>query len=407
MGGTRAGADAAGGARAGADAAGVRASAPPVSTHTATLVGRDGRRYPLAEPRWRGEDGSPLMISPLPGIGAADIEVGVRSQWRYAAALPLELDPVTRGEGLTPLLPLFIDDIELAVKPEWFNPTASFKDRGTAVMIALLVRQGVSEILEDSSGNAGASVAAYAAAAGIDAKILAPESTSPAKRLQCRLHGAEIELVPGPRQATADEAIRQSAERFYASHNWHPFFLQGVKLLAYEIWEQLHFTAPDAILVPAGAGSLVLGCYLGFGELVRAGSIDRIPRLLVVQPQNCSPLYEAFAQGAPAVRAKAWKPTIAEGTAITQPVRDSEVLAAVRASDGMIVAVLEEAIAPAVRRLAARGLYAEPTSALVIAALDQLRARGAISPGERVVAVLTGSGLKAAQAMSHVLEGPS
>jgi threonine synthase len=302
-----------------------------------SLIGRDGRRYALDEPRWRGEDGSPLLVEPLPGLTRAEIEPDVRSHWRYAKALPLALSPVSLGEGWTPLLPTRIAGVDLLVKPEWFNPTGSFKDRGTSVMVSLLAHQRVPAILEDSSGNGGASVAAYAAAAGIEAKILAPESTSEAKLLQSRMHGAELELVPGPRQATADEAVRQSGERFYASHNWHPFFLHGTKLIAYELWEQLGFSAPDAVLMPTGAGSLALGCSIGFNELLRAGQI---------------------------------------------------------------VAVPEPAIARAVRTLAALGLYAEPTSALVVAALDRLP----IVPGETVVAVLTGSGLKAATTMSRILD---
>jgi len=370
----------------------------------AALIGRDGRRYPLTEPRWRGEDGSPLLVSPLPGITRADIDHAARSHWRYARALPLALAPVTLGEGCTPLLEQRIGGVKLLVKPEWFNPTGSFKDRGTSVMVSLLAHQRVPAILEDSSGNGGASVAAYAAAAGIAAKILAPESTSGAKLLQSRMHGAELELVPGPRQATADEAVRQSGERFYASHNWHPFFLQGTKLFAYEVWEQLGFTAPDAVLMPTGAGSLALGCSIGFNELLRAGEIDRLPRLLVVQPEHCSPLARAFAGGQDAVVPADWQPTLAEGTSIARPVRDREVLAAVRESGGTIVAVAEEAIAPAVRTLAAHGLYAEPTSAIVVAALPELVARGEIAEGDTVVAALTGSGLKAATAMAGILD---
>ena len=370
----------------------------------AALIGRDGRRYPLAEPRWRGEDGSPLLVSPLPGITRTDIDHAVRSHWRYARALPLALAPVTLGEGCTPLLEQRIAGVDLLTKPEWFNPTGSFKDRGTSVMISLLAHQRVPAILEDSSGNGGASVAAYAAAAGIAAKILAPESTSEAKLLQSRMHGAELELVPGPRQATADEAVRQSGERFYASHNWHPFFLQGTKLFAYEVWEQLGFTAPDAVLMPTGAGSLALGCSIGFNELLRAGEIDRLPRLLVAQPEHCSPLARAFAARQDAVAPADWRPTLAEGTSIARPVRDREVLAAVRESGGTIVAVAEEAIAPGVRALAAHGLYAEPTSALVVAALPELVVRGEIAEGHTVVAALTGSGLKAATAMAGILD---
>ena len=266
------------------------------------LVDRTGRRYPLDEPRWRGDDGSPLLVEPLPGITRADVDRTVRSQWRYAAALPRPIGrPVSLGEGLTPLLPLDVDGVPLSVKPEWFNPTASFKDRGTTVMMSVLAEQGVTEMLEDSSGNGGSSVAAYAAAAGIRATILAPESTSPAKIQQSRVHGATVELVPGSRQATAEEAVRRSASTCYASHNWHPFFLQGTKLLAYEIWEDLGFRGPDAVVLPAGAGSLVLGFHLGFGELLRSGAISRRPRLLVAQPAHCSPLVAAFAAGATAV----------------------------------------------------------------------------------------------------------
>ncbi|WP_345380730.1 pyridoxal-phosphate dependent enzyme [Pseudonocardia yuanmonensis] len=373
----------------------------------AMLLDRSGRRYPLDEPRWRGDDGSPLMVEPSPGLTRERVDPAVRSQWRYATALPLPLEPVSLGEGTTPLVPYRVDDLDLDLKLEWFNPTASFKDRGSSVMVSLLRAQGVRAILEDSSGNGGSSVAAYAAAAGIVATILAPESTSPAKIQQSRAHGAVVDLVPGSRQATADEAVRRSAEVFYASHNWHPFFLQGTKLLAYELWEDLGFAAPDAVVLPCGAGSLVLGCHLGFSELLAAGAIDRLPRLLVAQPQHCSPLVAAFAAGLEAVAPAEWSRTIAEGTAIVRPVRDREVLAAIRASGGAVVAVPEEEIGPATLALARRGLYAEPTSAQVIPAVRAFRARGALHPGERVVAVLTGSALKAADAVRELLQAGS
>jgi threonine synthase len=367
------------------------------------LVGRDGARYPLDEPgRWRGDDGSPLSVTPLPGITRADIDTGVRSQWRYAAALPLPVAPVTLGEGCTPLLETRAG-VELLLKPEWFNPTASFKDRGVSVMVSWLRHLGIDAILEDSSGNGGASVAAYGAAAGMAVTILAPESTSPAKLLQSRMHGASVELVPGARQATADAAVERSALVAYASHSWHPMFLQGVKLLAYEIWEDLGFQAPDVVLVPAGGGSLVLGCRLGFAELKRSGAIDRMPRLLAVQPENVGPLAAAFAADADEVEPREWLPTIAEGTAIARPVRDREVLAAVRASGGAIVSVSEQTIADAVLDLASIGLFVEPSSAQVAAALPLLIERGHIRPGDRVVAVLTASGLKSPDAMAALL----
>jgi threonine synthase len=367
------------------------------------LYDRSGARYDINEARWRGDDGTPLMVSALAGITRDDVDSTERSQWRYRAALPLTLERyVSLGEGCTPLLPTELDNIPVLIKPEWFNPTASFKDRGTTVMVSVVASQGITEILEDSSGNGGSSVAAYAAAAGISARILAPESTSAAKILQSRIHGAQIELVPGNRTATSDEAVRQAAGRFYASHNWHPYFLQGTKLLAYEIWEDLGFTAPDNVVVPAGAGSLVLGCFIGFTELVASGAISRIPRILVAQPENCSPLARAFAAGTTTTSDGDWAPTLAEGASITRPVRDREVLAAVAGSGGGFQTVSEEQIPTAVRLLAAKGLYAEPTSSIAAAALPGFVRQGLIRSGETTVMILSGSGLKAAATMAGI-----
>jgi threonine synthase len=372
----------------------------------AVLEGRDGRAYALDEPRWRGDDGSPLMVTPVTGFSRDRIDARIRSQWRYHAALPLELSAISLGEGCTPLLSLELDGLRLAVKAEWFNPTCSFKDRGVSVMIALLAAQQIRRILEDSSGNGGASVAAYAAAAGMDAAILAPEGTSAEKTLQARVHGAAVELVPGSRQDTAAEAVRRSDERFYASHNWHPFFLQGVKLLAYEVWEDLGFKAPDVVLVPAGAGSLVLGFWLGFSELLASGCITHLPRLVAVQPRNCRPLTVAFENGADDVAQAEWRPTIAEGTAISEPVRAREVLRAVRDTGGYLTSVEEDEIAAGVRTLAGHGFYVEPTSAQVVAALPGLVESGVLSSGDRIVVVLTGSGLKSATLIESRVLGP-
>ena len=171
-----------------------------------------GDTYPLAEPRWRSERGGPLMISPLPGIGTDAIDRGERSLWRYRSALPLAVkEPVSLGEGCTPLVTRRWRGVDARFKLEWFAPTGSFKDRGASVMISVLRQQGINHLLEDSSGNGGAAIAAYAAAAGIRAKILVPASTQPGKTVQMRTYGAEVELVPGTRQNTAEEAERQAA----------------------------------------------------------------------------------------------------------------------------------------------------------------------------------------------------
>ncbi|MFD4832301.1 pyridoxal-phosphate dependent enzyme [Streptomyces uncialis] len=355
--------------------------------------GRSGRTYPLDALRWRGDDGGPLTVSPLPGLAPGDIDGSVRSLWRYRAALPLPggHPPVSLGEGMTPLVEGEWAGARVRFKLEWFNPTGSFKDRGSSVMVSALAARGVREVVEDSSGNGGSSVAAYCAAAGIGATVLVPEGTSPAKVLQTRAYGARITPVPGGREATAAEALRRAGEVMYAGHNWHPYFLQGTKTLAYELWEDLGFRAPDAVVTVAGAGSTVLGCDLGFSELLAAGRIARLPRLLVAQPAACAPLHAAF-RSEPVPE---FGPTIAEGTAIRAPVRLPEVVAAVRRSGGDMAAIPEQDIASAVRALASRGLYVEPTSATAAAAIDVFRARGAIRDGETTVVVLTGSGLKA------------
>jgi threonine synthase len=366
---------------------------------------RSGASYPICgDLRWRGDDGAPLTVSPLPGITRADVDTGTRSLWRYRAALPVSLpDPVSLGEGCTPLVERDWGGAPALFKLEWFSPTGSFKDRGTSVMVSFLRQHGVPEVIEDSSGNGGASVSAYCAAAGIRATILAPESTSPSKVLQSRAYGAAVELVPGDRDATAAEALRRSVRTAYAGHNWHPLFLQGIKTLAYELWEDLGFVAPDAVVTVAGAGSMVLGLDIGFTELLAAGQIARRPRLLVAQPANCAPIHASFRAGGEDLVPTRFAPTVAEGTAIREPVRLPEVLRAVRRSDGDMAAIEEDAIAAAARRLAATGLYAEPTSATAAAALDVFRTRGAVRPDETTVVLLTGTGLKAAAAMAELV----
>ncbi|UFN46840.1 pyridoxal-phosphate dependent enzyme [Roseomonas sp. OT10] len=361
-------------------------------TTPAYLDPRSGRTWPLDTPRWCGDGGEPLLLTDLPGIGREEIDRTQRSIWRYAAALPFRpAAPITMGEGCTPLLEREIPGGTALLKCEWFMPTASFKDRGASVMLSLLRDQGVAHVLEDSSGNGGAAISAYAAAGGMRAKILVPASTSPAKTVQSRAAGAEIELVPGSRQDCADAALAQARDIFYASHNWHPFFLHGTKTLAYELWEDLGFRAPDNVIIPCGAGSNVLGCWIGFSELLRARQIDRLPRLFAVQPENCAPIARA-ALGAPPAEPR---PTMAEGTAIAQPIRLPEVLVALRESGGGAAMVAESAIGDATLDLARRGLYVEPTCAQAAAAFAQLRAAGRIGAGETTVLLLTGTGLKA------------
>ena len=355
-----------------------------------------GDTYPLDQPIWCSPAGNPLMLTDLPGIRRDQIDAETRSIWRYRRALPLEVDaPVTMGEGCTPLHRGEFDGVACNFKLEWFSPTGSFKDRGASVLVSILRQQGITHILEDSSGNGGAAIAGYGAAAGIKVKVLVPETTSPAKVAQARAYGAEIELIPGPREATEAAAITQAAEIFYASHNWHPFFLQGTKTLGYEIWEDLNFTVPNNIVIPASAGSNLLGCYLAFKELMASGETTRLPRLFVSQPANCAPLHASFQAGSDDFVETEFGMTIAEGTAIKRPIRFKQMLDVVRESSGGTVAVAEEDIARAALNLASAGIYTEPTSAHAAAGFTQLIASGQIDAAEETVVILTGTGLKA------------
>jgi threonine synthase len=372
----------------------------------AYLDPRTGATFPLAEPRWCGPDGAPLLLTPLDGIAPGQIDGAERSLWRYRAALPMSVQaPITLGEGCTPLLRRTLHGAPALLKCDFMMPSGSFKDRGASVMLSLLREQGVRSVLEDSSGNGGAAVAAYAAAGGLAATIMAPAAASAAKTVQMRAYGARVELVPGTREDTAAAAMLRAGDLFYASHNWHPFFLQGTKTLAYELWEDLGFAAPENVIVPCGAGSNVLGCHIGFGELLRSGAIATPPRIFAVQPANCAPVAACFMEGSPDAPDIEVRPTLAEGTAIARPLRMPEVLGALRETRGGAVTLTEEEIGGAVADLAHLGVYVEPTAAQAAGAFAKLLGSGAITAEQTTVLVLTGSGLKATPVIARLLGG--
>jgi threonine synthase len=365
---------------------------------------RSGATFSIDEPRWCGPGRSPLLLSQMAGMTRDQIDRTERSIWRYRSAFPWQVEhPISLGEGCTPLVRSIFAETEVLLKCEWFNPTSSFKDRGASVMLSLLRSQGIVSVLEDSSGNGGAAISAYAAAGGMVATILAPATTSPAKTVQMRAHGAALDLIPGSRQDTSDAAVARSESVFYASHNWHPFFLHGTKTLAYEVWEDLGFQAPDNIITPCGAGSSVLGFEIGFSELLRAEQIETMPRIFAAQPANCAPIAAAFLAGTDEPVQIEFSPTIAEGTAIARPIRLREVLATLRESLGGAVMLTEAEIAAATLDLARVGFYVEPTAAQAAAAYRKLLETGTVTPEQTTVLILTGSGLKATPTIAELL----
>ena len=324
--------------------------------------------------------------------------------WRYAKAIDVdEQHVVSMGEGWTPLTCGAWQGVSVMFKLEFMMPTGSFKDRGMTVMVSHLRAAGLTEVLEDSSGNAGASLSAYAAAAGMKCRILVPETASFPKIAQIAACGADVVTVRGSRQDVADAAVRMSSEIFYASHNWQPFFVEGTKTLAYELWEQLGYGAPDNVIVPLGYGSNVLGCARGFDELLRNGEIDRMPRIYGIQAANCAPYADAYRSGVDHLVDTRVTTTVAEGIASSKPTRVREVLSAVRSSGGSVIAVSEDEIVAALGDLARKGLYVEPTSAAAGAGLTRLIAEGTIKADESTVLVLTGTGLKSSERIGQLL----
>lgn len=352
----------------------------PAATYVAP---RNGKIYPLDNP-WA-----------LESHAKKDIDGRTRSLWRYRAVFPANIEkPISLGDGCTPLVQQAWGNLRPLLKLEWFNPTGSFKDRGSAVMLSFIRQIGVDAILEDSSGNGGSSIAGLGAAGGMRVKILAPASKSPAKVAQACPYGAEIQLVEGPREECEAEPMRQSNAKFHAGRNWQPMFLEGTKSLAYEPWEDLGFRAPDNVVTPVGAGSNLLGCAFGFRELMKAGQITKLPRLFAAQPLNCSPIDASFTAGVDTPVARDVQITIAEGTAIKQPLRLRGIVGTLRQSRGGAVTLTEAEVILALGRLARQGLFAEPTSASAAAALDKLPGVGSFKRTKTTVVLLTGNGLK-------------
>ena len=363
--------------------------------------------YALDDPRWRCDCGGLLDVSFEARFDLDRIRSRKPTMWRYREAIPILDDSavVSVDEGFTPLVQVRFGDTPVWLKQDHLFPSGSFKDRGASVLISKVVELGVREVVEDSSGNAGCAVASYCARAGIACTIYVPADTSAAKLAQIEMAGARLERVPGTRQDTSD-AVWQAAERvYYASHSWNPFFFHGTKTFAFEVCEQLGWTAPDTLILPAGNGTLLLGAYIGFQELLGAGIVDRLPRLIAVQSARCAPLAQALRAGTSRPVEIAPQPTMAEGIAIANPIRGSEILDAVRATGGQVVVVSEEQIARSLRDLGRRGFYIEPTSAATTAAAAEYAARAA--PGEMIVSVLTGHGLKSTEKMLHLLEESS
>ncbi len=290
-----------------------------------------------------------------------------KSEWsmfRYRKFMALEDDSwkdISLGEGMTPIVRL---DNDVLLKMDYFMPTLSFKDRGAAVLMSHCKAIGVDSVVQDSSGNAGNSVAAYGAKAGIKCEIFVPEGTSPKKINMIRAHGAICTVVPGSRDHCAD-VCRSKVENdgiFYANHVYNPFFYEGTKTYLYEVYEQLG-RLPENIVIPVGNGTLYLGVMHALDEFVESGVIDHVPQIIALQTETCDPLLRAAEQGLDEYAEVDVTPTIAEGIAIGKPMRSSEILEYARKYGVRFIHAREDKILEARAKLAAKGIYCEHTTA--------------------------------------------
>jgi len=338
--------------------------------------------------------GQPLDVRQSRKFETKQIHKKNYSLWRYTRFFPYikEADIITLGEGWTPLVKF---SANVYFKLENLNPTGSFKDRGSATLISALhrlVEKAHGYISEDSSGNAGASVAAYAARAGLKAKIYVPQTVSGPKSNQIQFYGAEVIKVSGSRAQVAEEAQKPVKNGFYIGHILDPLFRDGIRSLAYEIAEQFDWHVPERIYLPASAGTLLLGVASGFSHLVESGVIESMPRIVACQTSQVSPLYHRF-------KNLRYNPpekitSIADALVSVNPPLLNLMVEQLKVAKGDAVMVQEEEILTAFKELARKGFFVEPSSAVAYAAYKRQLKSKETSEDESSAIVLTGNGLK-------------
>ena len=324
------------------------------------------------------------------------------TMWRYREWLPLAdgEQPVTLGEGGTPLLstPRLAAKhgfSQFWVKDESTNPTGSFKARGLAAAITRAVRAGAKSFVVPTAGNAGVALAAYAARAGVPGRVYAPAGTPATILSQIRSYGGDLVLVEGHigHCGAAARAFAAETGAVDVSTLREPYRIEGKKTLGLELAEQLRWTLPDAIVYPTGGGTGLIGMWKAFGELARAGWFTRTPpRMYSVQATGCAPVVRAFEAGADACVEWPDPSTIAAGLRVPRPLGGRLILRALRESGGAAVAVTDAQLAGAARELQSEGIDACPEGGAALAGALELKARGLIQGGERVVVFNTGAG---------------
>ena len=333
------------------------------------------------------------------------------SMWRYARVLPVSNPEAvtTLGEGWTPLvrtarLGKSLGAEGLWVKDEGMNPTGSFKARGLSCAVSMCVELGIKKVAIPSAGNAAGAMAAYAAAAGIEAHIFMPKDVPQANFIECKAAGAHVTLVDGLISDCGKIiAQRKDAEGWFdISTLKEPYRVEGKKTMGYELAEQLRWRLPDAIFYPAGGGVGMIGMWKAFGEMEALGWIGpERPKMIAVQAEGCQPIVRAFERGENESSYYKGAETVASGLRVPKPLGDVLTLRAVRASGGTAVAVSDrEMIESGIELASSEGIFAAPEGGACVAALKKLLANGFLKPEEEIVIYNTGSGVKYLEAYS-------
>src|SRR5687767_634348 len=330
--------------------------------------------------------------------------------WRYREVMPVENDAniVSLGEGWTPLLHArrlgaAVGMTELMIKDESLNPTQSFKARGMSAAVSMALELGARKLAAPSAGNAGGALAAYAAAAGIEAHIFMPRDTPRANVVECEQTGAHVTLIDGLITDCGKEiARRKDAEGWFdVSTLKEPYRVEGKKTLGYELAEQLGWRLPHVIVYPTGGGTGLVGMWKAFAEMEAMGWIGpERPRMISVQAAGCAPIVRAFEAGATHADEFPNAATVASGLRVPKAIGDFLILDALRASGGAAVAVSDEELLAAVGEIGRReGLFVAPEGAACLPAIRKLLERGEIERDEQVVLFNTGAGIKYIEAM--------
>jgi len=333
------------------------------------------------------------------------IASGPNSMWRYGPVLPVSQQSsiISLGEGMTPLVRTKRPG-EIWVKDEGLNPTGSFKARGLSCAVSMAVELGIRKLAIPSAGNAASAMAAYAAAAGLEAHIFMPRDVPQANFIECKAYGAHVTLVDGLISDCAKLVAAGAAREgwFDVTTLKEPYRIEGKKTMGYELAEQMNWQLPDAIFYPTGGGVGLIGMWKAFEEMEILGWIGaKRPKMIAVQVEGCQPVVRAFQQGS--ARSEFWEhaTTVASGLRVPKPLGDFLILSAVRESGGTAIAVSDAELLDAGIQLASEeGLFIAPEGAACISALEKLLADGTLKRDEKIVIYNTGSGLKYLEAYS-------